>query len=268
VYVADSDNHRIQKFTSTGAFLKWWGGDGNGEGQFKYPTHLAIDTNNDIYVTEELGFTHGGPLRIRIQKFTVDGDFIRQWGEDGIGDGQFDSPGRIALESDGNVVVVDSGNYRIQKFTSKGEFISKWGRYEPGNDLHLGIPVAIAVDSNNDNYVSNAKYQQHLVKKFDRGGNFIKEWGSRGTGDGEFDHPEEIAAFAGNSLLVTDSVNHRIQEFSRNGLFVTKWGSYGSQPSQFILPMGVAINKMNDMHYISDTGNHRVQRFHWDIGVP
>jgi DNA-binding beta-propeller fold protein YncE len=267
VYVADSGNHRIQKFTSTGVFLKWWGGDGNGEGQFKLPIHIAIDTNNYVYVTEVLT-GHGGPFRTRIQKFTHDGDFVRQWGEAGLGDGQFDSPSGIAVESDNDLLVVDSGNYRVQKFTSDGEFITKWGRYEPGHDLHLGIPVALTVDSNDNNYVTNAKFQQHLVKKFDRGGNFIRQWGLRGSGDGELDHPEEIATFTGGSLLVADSLNNRIQEFSSNGDFVTKWGSYGNQPNQFIVPTGVAINKMNDMHYISDTGNHRVQRFHWDPGVP
>ena len=87
-------------------------------------------------------------------------------------------------------------------------------------------------------------------------------------GDGEFDHPEGIATFSGNSLLVVDSHNHRIQEFSRTGVFITKWGSQGTQPGQFTSPTGVAINKVNDVHYITDTFNHRIQRFHWDPAVP
>jgi tripartite motif-containing protein 71 len=108
----------------------------------------------------------------------------------------------------------------------------------------------------------------HIIKKFHKGGHFVRQWGSLGIGDGEFDHPDGIATFSGNSLLVVDSVNHRIQEFSRDGIFITKWGSYGTQPSQFIAPSGVAINKNNDMHYISDTGNNRIQRFHWDPAAP
>ena len=110
--------------------------------------------------------------------------------------------------------------------------------------------------------------KHHLVKKFDRDRNFIRQWGKQGIGDGEFNLPEGIATFSGNSLLVVDSQNNRVQEFSRDGVFITKWGSQGTQPSQFSVPTGVAINKIDDMHYISDTGNHRVQRFHWDPAVP
>jgi sugar lactone lactonase YvrE len=191
------------------------------------------------------------------------------WGEAGTDNGQFFGPLGIAVESDDDIVVVDSGNFRIQKFTSNGEFITKWGRYEPGDDQHwhLGSPIDIAVDSNDNNYVTDAKHHHHLVKKFDRTGNFIKQWGLLGSGNGEFDHPEGIATFSGNSLLVVDSLNHRVQEFSRDGVFITKWGSYGTQPSQFIGPTGVAINKIDDMHYISDTGNNRIQMFHWDPGL-
>jgi DNA-binding beta-propeller fold protein YncE len=138
------------------------------------------------------------------------------------------------------------------------------GRYEPGDEWHLGYPRCIDVDSNDNNYVTDYKFRGHLVKKSGPTGNLIRQWGLHGIGDGEFDHPEGIAKFSGNSLLVADSLNHRIQEFSRDGVFVTKWGSYGTQPGQFILPTDVAINKTNDMHYVSDSGNDRTQRFHRD----
>jgi DNA-binding beta-propeller fold protein YncE len=271
VYVADSGNNRIQKFTSRGIFLDKWGERGNGEGQFINPHHIAVDSNNDIYVTD-LGRGILSPFLLRtcIQKFTHTGDFIKLWGEVGTDDGQFFEPLGIAVESDDDILVIDSQNFRIQKFTSDGEFITKWGRYEPGDDLdwHLGSHIDIAVDSNDNNYVTDAKHHHHLVKKFDRARNFIIQWGLRGSRDGEFDHPEGIATFSGNSLLVVDSLNHHVQEFSRDGVFITKWGSHGTQPSQFIGPTGVAINKIDDMHYISDTGNDRIQRFHWDPAVP
>jgi DNA-binding beta-propeller fold protein YncE len=127
VYVADSGNHRIQKFTSAGVFLKWWGGEGNGEGQFSFPLHVTVDTSNNIYVTEQIYGRGVAHYRIRIQKFAPTGDFIRQWGEAGTGDGQFDSPRGIAVESDNDILVVDSGNFRIQKFATDGRFKRKWG---------------------------------------------------------------------------------------------------------------------------------------------
>lgn len=272
VYVADSGNNRIQKFTSTGIFLDKWGQPGNGEGQLINPAYIAIDSNNDFYITEDLtNILSPTRLRTRIQKFTRTGDFIKQWGEPGTNDGEFLQPRGIAVESDDVILVVDSRNFRIQKSANDGQFIRKWGRYEPGDDRnwHLGSPIDIAVDSNYDNYVTDAHVEpQHLVKKFDHAGNFIRKWGLYGTGDGEFDHPAGIATFSGNSLLVVDSRNHRIQEFSRDGVFIIKWGSQGTQEGQFRDPTSVAINKIDDMYYISDTGNNRIQRFHWDPTSP
>ena len=80
-------------------------------------------------------------------------------------------------------------------------------------------------------------------------------------------YPYEIASFSGNSLLVVDTGNNRISEFSNDGDFITKWGSYGNQPGEFSSPYAVAINKTDDMHYISDNHNNRIQRFHWDPGI-
>jgi tripartite motif-containing protein 71 len=265
VYVVDYGNHRVQKFSSTGVFLDKWGEPGNGEGQFSFPTHIGIDSSNNVYVTEQLGLSPVPP-RVRIQKFTNNGDFIKQWGQLGFGAGEFRSPKGIAVGSNDNVLVVDSDNHRIQKFTKDGEFITKWGRYEFGDGLHLGSANDIAVDPRGASYVTDGLH--HSVKKFGISRNFIRQWGSRGSADGEFDRPGGIATFSGSSLLVVDHFNHRVQEFSRTGIFITGWGSNGTQAGQFITPTGVAINKINDMHYIADTGNHRIQRFHWDPAVP
>ena len=166
VYVADSGNNRIQKFTSTGVFLDKWGEEGNGEGQFTNPQRIAVDSRNNIYVSEYIAFWRGLTMpRIRIQKFTPTGDFFKQWGEFGFGDSQFDSPKGIAVQSSDYILVIDSENHRIQKFTSDGDFITKWGRYEFGDGWHLGTAIDIAVDSNDNNYVTDVWH--HLVKKFE-----------------------------------------------------------------------------------------------------
>lgn len=153
-------------------------------------------------------------------------------------------------------------NFRIQRFTNEGNFVTRWGRYEPGDDRHwhIGAPTGIAVDSNDHNYVTDIQHE--CVRKFDRSGNFIKQWGSEGNGQGQFINPNGVAVFSGNSILVVDTGNHRIQEFSNEGVFITTWGSFGTRQSEFSSPVGVAVNKSNDMHYISDTRNNRIQRFH------
>jgi len=110
LYIVDSYNFRIQKFTTNGVFLDEWGTNGNGDGQFEWPFGLAIDRNdnNNIYVSDIS--TH------RIQKFNANGDFITAWGYIGNSPGEVNTPWSLAVSSNGNVYVGDRYNYRIQVF--------------------------------------------------------------------------------------------------------------------------------------------------------
>jgi sugar lactone lactonase YvrE len=108
VYVADTWNHRIQKFNSSGGFMSKWGSLGSSDGQFSNPQGMAVDAQGNVYVADR--------NNNRIQKFNASGGFITKWGSPGSGDGQFISPLGVAIDSSGNVYVADSGNNCIQKF--------------------------------------------------------------------------------------------------------------------------------------------------------
>ena len=108
VYVADSGNHRIQKFSSQGVFLAKWGSEGEGDGQFGAPVGIAVDKAGNIYVADTDNH--------RIQKFSSEGDFLAKWGNEGNSDGQLNSPTGIAVDAAGNVYVADLENYNIQVF--------------------------------------------------------------------------------------------------------------------------------------------------------
>jgi DNA-binding beta-propeller fold protein YncE len=84
VYVVDTDNNRIEKFTSDGTYLTQWGTIGILNGQFGYPVGVATDAAGNVYVTD--------PFNYRVQKFTSDGTYVHQWGTQGTGIVQF-SPG-------------------------------------------------------------------------------------------------------------------------------------------------------------------------------
>ena len=97
VYVSDSGNYRIQKFTSRGIFLTQWGSLGNANGQFQWPVGIAVESDDDLVVTDSGNY--------RIQKFTSDGNFIRKWGVQSIGDNHntdnsFGGATGIAVDSD------------------------------------------------------------------------------------------------------------------------------------------------------------------------
>jgi len=108
VYVADTGNHRIQKFGLDGRFIKKWGSRGSGNGEFYNPQGIAVDKFGYVYVADTGNH--------RIQKFDPEGGFIAKWGSRGSGDGQFYYPTDIEISDNGDVYVADSMNHRIVKF--------------------------------------------------------------------------------------------------------------------------------------------------------
>ena len=90
-------------------FVSKWGTDGTGDGQFRYPSDIAVASDDNVYVAD--AWNH------RMQKFTSRGVFVSKWGTEGSGDGEFSGPRGLAVASDGSVYVADGHNHRIQKFS-------------------------------------------------------------------------------------------------------------------------------------------------------
>jgi hypothetical protein len=145
-YATDILNNRVQKFDSNGTFITKWGAtdssgnpiEGSGNGQFKHPKGIGIDSAGNVYVAD------GG--NNRIQKFDSNGTFLAKWGERGSGDRQFNSPNGLTVDH-GDIYVADTGNHRIQKFDSNGALIAKWGSQGSG-DNQFNLPNDVAVWSN------------------------------------------------------------------------------------------------------------------------
>ena len=134
------------------SFVKEWGTQGIGDGQFNRPSAIAIDpSSNNVYIVDS--------GNNRIQVFDLDGKFISKWGTQGSGDGQFNGPTDIAIDPVGNVYVLDSGNSKIEKFTSDGSFLTKWA----ASDVTSG-PVyqsGISIDAS-----GNVYYTKTTTNKF------------------------------------------------------------------------------------------------------
>src|SRR6266480_4288574 len=134
VFVADTGNGRIEKFSSTGAFLSIIGSKGSGRGQFAQPNGIAIDRAGDIYVAE--AGNH------RVQKLAPDGTFIAEWKGPELG---FYGPRRIAICPDDSIYVVDQGHNRIVKFSPDGQVLASWG--SKGNGAgEFNDPTSVVVD--------------------------------------------------------------------------------------------------------------------------
>lgn len=253
VYVADTFNHRIQKFTSTGTFLTKWGTPGSGDGEFDGPTGIALDASGNVYVADE-----GNE---RIQKFTSNGAFLTAWGPIGIAGFQYNIG--IAVDSDSNVYVADDYNRHIAKFTSNGVFLTTWGSGGTG-DGQFDRVRDVAVDASGNVYVVDR--DNYRIQKFTSDGTFLTKWGSIGDGTGQFNYPAAVAVDASGNVYVTEEnaasqpIHHRIQKFTSTGAFLTTWGSYGGGDGYFSFPRGVAVDASDNV-YVADTFNNRIQKF-------
>jgi DNA-binding beta-propeller fold protein YncE len=260
LFVADTRNHRIQKFDSNGQFLATWGSAGSGDGQFNFiwgdPNHnlpgagLAFDAQGNLYITD-MG-------NVRIQKFDSNGKFLAKWGSQGTGDGQFARPLDLAVDAQGNVYVIDdrsSPKGRIQKFDSNGKFLARFGE---GLFVDPGL---IAVDGPGNIYVPDVAHG--TILKLNNSGELIATWGSSGSEEGQFQGPLGIDLDSEGNVYVVDSGNGRIQVLDNNGEFLFQWGTSGSSNGKFRDPYGIRIDNEGNI-YISDQFNNRIQKFRLD----
>jgi len=190
-------------------------------------------------------------------------EFVQAWGQGGSGDGSFGGPMDVAVDTSGNVYVVDLGNYRVQKFTSSGTFLKTWGSKGSGNG-YFNATGAVAVDNLGYVYVAEPVVN-HRVQKFTTEGTYSGKWGSLGTGHYQFSGPWGIAASSAGYVYVADSGNNRIMKYDTNGSYVTQWGGSGSAEGQFNDPEGIALDGSGSV-YVADYGNHRVQKFNTSGG--
>jgi len=244
IYVADTGNHRIQKFGQTGNHITQWGSLGSGNGQLNSPWGVCGDPNSGyIYVADT--YNH------RVQKFSDTGTYIRKWGSSGSANGQFRYPAGIAVDQSGYVYVVDNNNHRVQKFTSTGVFVSSWSGY-----LH---PFGAAFGPL-DNYLYVVDKNYHRIRVTTPWGSFVEQWGTLGSGDGQFNYPYGIAFDKAGFSYVVEWGNDRIQKFTPRNRFVSKWGQQGSGYGEFNNPQGVAVDSYGNV-YVLDSQNHRIQKF-------
>jgi uncharacterized protein (TIGR03663 family) len=255
VYVADSGNHRIQKFDSDGKFLVQWGSQGMGSGQFQEPWGIAVDAEGHVYVADT--WNH------RVQKFDAEGNFLLQWGGyratggAAVGEeGFFWGPRDIAIDTVGNVYVTDTGNKRVQAFAPDGQFLGQWGGFGVEDGL-MDEPVGIAIDQEGNIYLADTWNQR--VQKFDKDFKFVSKWPISGWyGESVVNKP--YLAASGDRVYVTDPEGYRVLVFDQSGEFVATFGEYGFDSKSFSLPTGVAVDGEGNV-YITDSANHRVMKF-------
>ncbi len=249
LYVCDTENHRIQKFTGEGEFLLSFGGRGVDPGNFNFPCDAAVGPDGSVYVLD-----NGNN---RIQKFNPDTTLAALWGNTGSGEGEFNNPYGIAVDGEGNVYVTDCHNHNIQKFSQDGGFIDSWGSYGTGEGK-LYCPMGITFGPDDTLYV--AECQNHRIQKFSTEGASLRVWGGEGEEPGQFNCPIDLASDQEGNIYVLDNGNSRMQMFDSGGDLITVLGGTGTSEGEFDSPEGIVTDR-NGYIFISDTRNNRIQKY-------
>jgi RHS repeat-associated protein len=248
VWVVDSNNSRIEKFSASGTYVTSYGTSGTGNVQFKSPWGIAIEkSSGNMYVTDT--------GNCRVEELSSAGSFVRAFGSCGSGNNQFGTISGVAIDPEGNVWVVDAGKYNVQVFTPTGSFIRKFGSSGSGNG-QFSSPYDVAF-ANGNAYV--ADQGNNRIQEFTLNGSYVAQFGASGSGNGQFKGPTAIDVDpASGDLYVADTSNNRIQVFNPAGTFLSTFGTFGTGEGQMQAPSGIAVGA-NSGVYVVDTSNSRVQ---------
>lgn len=282
-YVADQDNHRIQRFAldpATGmadtASVLTWGSFGDCAASctrlnFNHPQGIAVSTvvgqPQDVFVADDDNH--------RVLKFDADGVPL----------GAIDAPGElgypydVGVDSTHALYVVDNcdpsfvpvcsystgdrtelTHQRVRKYDAGSlAFLATWGVFgdQPGQFEFPRAAAAVTADPAGGVYVAEAG--NNRVQAFDANGRFQRKWGLSGRGPGYLTRPAAVASDADGNVYVADSWNHRIQKFTPDGRLLDVVGGQGAGVGQLQRPEGLALDRQGHL-YVADSGNSRLQQ--------
>ena len=231
-YESRSDGTRMNLFRlddDREEYITEFAGYGENPGQFIWPMSCTLDSDTNVYVTDE--YLH------RITIFNKDGDYVSHWGTHGSGDGELNRPAGIVIRDD-VIYLVDSQNHRVQKFTLDGQFISKFGSHGSGPG-QFDTPWGICLDKDGNIFV--ADWRNDRIQSFTNDGQWLASFGQPGSGGdagiarehggirvvsrpvGFFNRPTGVAVDKDGDIYVADWLNNRVQVLTPEGRFITEF---------------------------------------------
>jgi hypothetical protein len=188
-----------------------------------------------------------------VLQFDTSGKLLKSFGR-----GLIVSPHKITLDREGNVWIADNGaapgkGHQVLKFSPDGKLLMSLGKpgvAGPGLD-EFDQPTEVAFGLSGEIYVADGHGGGGMatgnarIMKFDRSGKFLKTWGKKGMGPGEFDVPHTLAVDSRGRVIVGDRQNNRLQVFDAEGRFLAQWFQFGRASGMYI--------DRNDVLYVADS---------------
>src|SRR5882724_274383 len=178
------------------------------------------------------------------------GKLLFSWGQN-----RFVAPHGLRVDSRDNVWVTDTALQQVFKFSHDGQLLLTLGtEHTAGADAtHFDKPTDIGFASDGSIFVSDG-YGNSRIAKFSADGQFLLEWGRKGSGPGEFNTPHSVVVDSHGQVYVADRGNSRIQVFDAQGQFLHSWNSAGLGR-----PWGLALGPDN-LLYVVDGGDAKADQ--------
>lgn len=210
---------------------------------------VDVDRSGNAWVFERCGDnTCAASSLAPVLEFDASGRLVQSFGA-----GLFVFPHAIHVDRDGNVFVADADGkdgkgHTVVKFSPVGKVLMTLGRPGVAGETNetFNRPSAVVTAPNGDIYVADGHggSSNARIVKFSKDGKFIKAWGRKGTGPGEFGELHAIALDSTGRVFVGDRGNNRVQIFDADGGFLAQWKQFGR-------PSAVYIDA-NDTLYVAD----------------
>lgn len=202
IYVADTGNARVQKFSADGTFVTSIGKNGGAEGEIKEPNGVAVDDAGNIYVTDAANH--------KLVKYSANGTFVKEWKGPDPG---FYGPRDIELSPDKKLYIVDQGRTRIVRFDPATEAFTSFGSSGSGEG-QFNESTGIAIGGGNI-FVADAG--NNRIQVFDMDGKFIRLWEVPAWERYVWHYPDLVFDAKGDRLYVSNGWKREILIYSRDG---------------------------------------------------
>jgi DNA-binding beta-propeller fold protein YncE len=214
---------------------------------------VAVDAAGEVYVFQR--GEKADPLIV----FDSSGRYLRSWGK-----GVFRNPHAARFDREGHLWLIDAALHQVMKYTRQGELLMALGTagVSGADEKTFYRPTDIAFAPSGEFYVTDG-YGNSRVVKFSREGKFLKSWGRKGTGPGEFNTPHVLQVDSQGTVYVSDRENNRIQIFDGEGKFLRQWTHLGATQGIHITPDGqlwIITHRNNIENLTYDTLAGRIMR--------
>ncbi len=215
-----------------------------GDWNFGECTGVAVDKNDNVWVFNR------GPHPVI--EFDSHGKMLQAWNDVPV-----KSSHGIRVDPQGNIWLIDVAGHKVLKMSPTGKVLMVIGAVggaagKQTDPYAFNRPTNVAFAPNGDFFVSDG-YGNSRVAKYTKDGDYIKQWGSKGTGDNEYNIVHDMVVDSSGKLYVADRENARIQIYDQEGKFLGKWSNLGAA-------WGLAYVPRENVFYLSDGRNDQVMK--------